>query len=339
MNEKSLVLTESSIERQNILNNPFAMQKLQEDLGFSGFQWDGKPVFLKQQVATILDVDIRTVERYLSTHGEELKRNGYTLLKGKSLKDFKLLTDLTDINVGQSTQALGIFDFKSVLNLAMLLTESERARVIRSRILDIVIDTIAMKSGGKTKYINQRDTDFLAAAFQEENYRKQFTDAVDKYIGVSGGWKYGKYTNLVYESIFRENAQEYRKILNLVSKEKVRDTLYSEVLDLIASFESGLAHELARRSKELGRPLTVNEADTFFGDFATHPAFRPLIIKARTKMASRDLCFRDALHHKLEAYIQSVPEGDFERFLGEKSKDLQDRIDENLEVFKRLKDK
>lgn len=339
MSEKSLALTESSIERQNILNNPFAMEKLQEDFGFTGFQWKGKPVFLKHQVANILDIDVRTVERYLSAHGEELEQNGYTLLKGRNLRDFKELMQLTDINVGQKAQALGIFSFKSVLNLAMLLTESERAKAIRGRILDIVIDTIAFKAGGRTKYINQRDAEYLPAAFQEENYRKQFTDAVDKYIGVSGGWKYGKYTNLVYESLFRENAKEYKKILNLASKERVRDTLYAEVLDLVASFESGLAHELARKSKELGRPLTVGEADVFFRNFATHPAFRPLITKARTKMASRDLCFRVALHHKLEAYVQSVPEGDFERFLGEKSKDLQDRIDENLEVFKRLKDK
>ena len=31
--------------------------------------------------------------------------------------------------------------------------------------------------GGGTKYMNQRDEDFLIAAFQEENYRKEFTDA------------------------------------------------------------------------------------------------------------------------------------------------------------------
>ncbi|CAM5214079.1 hypothetical protein OURE66S_04261 [Oligella ureolytica] len=57
-------------------------------------------------------------------------------------------------------------------------------------------------------------------------------------------------------------------------------------------------------------------------------------------MASRDLCFRDALHHKLESYIQSVPEADFERFLGEKSKSLQEQLSdpETLAVFKRLKD-
>ncbi|ACS81793.1 hypothetical protein [Maridesulfovibrio salexigens] len=335
---EKISLTQSSIDRQNILNNPFAIEKLQETIGLVGFQWKGKPVFLKQQVAIFLEVDVRTIERYLSTHGEELEKNGYTLLRGKDLKDFKELSKQTDINVGHKAQRIGIFNFKSVLNLAMLLSESEKAKEIRSRILSIVIDTIAHKSGGRTKYINQRDEDYLPAAFQEENYRKEFTAAVNRYIDAPN-WKYGKYTNLVYESIFKENATEYKKILNLAAKERVRSTMYAEVLDLVASFEAGLAEELENKARVLGRQLSIQEANTIFSDFAKQRAFKPLITKARSKMASRDLCFRDALHSKLEAYIQSVPESDFERFLGEKSKDLKERIDENIAVFKRLKDK
>ncbi len=338
MSTDSKNLTDSSIERQNVLNNPYAMQRLQTHLGFVGITWQGEPVFIKQQVADLLDVDARTIDRYLSSHEEELTRNGYVVLRGKSLRDFKELVELNDINVAQKAQSLGIFTFRTVLNLAMLLTESERARAIRTKILDIVIDTIAAKAGGATKYINQRDEDYLPAAFQEENYRKQFTDALDKHIAASK-WKYGKYTNLVYESIFLENAKEYRDILKLAAKDKVRDTLYAEVLDLVASFEAGLAYELAQAAEALGRPLSAAEADRLFQDFSEHPRNTPLINQARTKMASRDLCFRDALHHKLETYIQSVPESDFERFLGEKSKDLQDRIEENLDVFKRLKDR
>jgi hypothetical protein len=49
----------------------------------------------------------------------------------------------------------------------MLLTESERARMLRHTILDIVIDTINQRTGGSTKYINQRDEDFILAYFQE----------------------------------------------------------------------------------------------------------------------------------------------------------------------------
>ena len=76
-------------------------------------------------------------------------------------------------------------------------------------------------------------------------------------------------------------------------------------------------------------------------DFEKHPAFKPLITEARTKMVSQDLCFRDALHEKLEAYIQAVPEADFEKFLGEKSRSLEEQLSdpETLAVFKRLKDR
>ena len=80
------------------------------------------------------------------------------------------------------TTVLGIFDFRAFLNMGMLISESERARLLRQMILDIVIDTINQRTGGGTKYINQRDEDFLLSAFQEENYRKEFTDALKNYV-------------------------------------------------------------------------------------------------------------------------------------------------------------
>ena len=56
-------------------------------------------------------------------------------------------------------------------------------------------------------------------------------------------------------------------------------------------------------------------------------------------MASRDLGFRESLHIRLKEYIGAVPPEDFERFLGEKSKDLYTRLQEMEDVFKRLKDR
>ena len=93
------------------------------------------------------------------------------------MKEFKLRY-LADIDVGQKTKALGVFDFRSFLNIGMLLTTSEKARIVRTLILDIVIATINEKTGGGTKYINRRDRDYLPAAIQEENYHKNLTDAV-----------------------------------------------------------------------------------------------------------------------------------------------------------------
>ena len=54
----------------------------------------------------------------------------------------------------------------------MLLTESEKAKALRSAILDLVIAMINEKTGGGTKYINRRDVNYIPAAITEENYRK-----------------------------------------------------------------------------------------------------------------------------------------------------------------------
>ncbi|EPR3745075.1 DNA-binding protein, partial [Escherichia coli] len=157
----------------------------------------------------------------------------------------------------------------------------------------------------------------------------------------ANGWKFGKLTNAIYQSIFHENANEYRSVLKLHQHDKIRDTMYSEVLTLIASFEAGLAHEIKQKSLQIGRKLTYKEAEAILTTMEKHPLYEPMLVDVRTKMASRDLCFRDALHEKLEAYVRAVPEGDFERFLGEKSKSLEERLNdpETLEVFKRLKDR
>lgn len=45
----------------------------------------------------------------------------------------------------------------------MLLVESQPAKSLRQIMLDIVIDFINQKAGGGTKYINQRDSQFLGA--------------------------------------------------------------------------------------------------------------------------------------------------------------------------------
>jgi hypothetical protein len=329
-------LTNSNIERQNILNNRYALERIQEYIGLPALLFEGEYWLTKQMIADFFEVEERTVERYLERHAEELKHNGYVLMRGKRLKNIKL-EFAPVINVGSKTTQLGLFNFRSFLNLSMLLIESDKARRLRSKILDIVIDTINQKTGGNTKYINQRDTDYLTSAFEEPKYRKLFTDALNQYVDM-GNYKYAVYTDKVYDAIFKENAKEYRDILKLREKENLRETLYAEVLDLIASFEAGLAHELKIKSEALGRKLLPAEANQVFADFSAHPQHSPLIDKARIKMASRDLHFRDAFHHKIQEYIQSVPADDFERFLGEQSMDFDKQLEQAKDIFKRLKE-
>ena len=153
-----------------------------------------------------------------------------------------------------------------------------------------------------------------------------------------GTYKYSLYTDKIYQAIFRENAKEYKQILKLADNENARDTMYAEVLKLIASFEAGIAFEIGKKSKELNRKLFSFEVDQIFKDFADHPAQLPHIEDARIKMASRDNFFRDAFHHKLKEYITSVSSADFEKFIGDSSSDFEKQLKEAEDVFKRLKD-
>lgn len=336
-------LTNSAVDRQNILNNPYALAEIEKAAGVRGIPFEGKTVVLKEQVAAFFEVTVRTVENYLEQNAEELARNGYEVLKGNRLKTLKLAIQAMDVpetdfgNMAKTPQ-LGVLDFRAFLNLAMLLTESERAGLLRKAILDIVIDTINRRTGGGTKYINQRDEDFIQAAFIEENYRKQFTDALKDCVDM-GHFKYALYTDRIYLSIFREKAKEYRAVLRLDGRASVRDTFYSEVLDLIAAYECGFADALNRAFTSKARRLNSWEVDQLFKEFEAQAHWKPLIEKARIKMASRDLAFRDALHLQLKEYVAPLQRDDFERFLGEKSKELADRLEEAKDVMKRLKER
>ena len=337
-------LTSSRTDRQNILNNEIAVQEIQSSSNIRGIVFEGKACLTKSMVATFFEVELRTIERCVSENADELIKNGYEILRGQRLKEFIACVnqqDVPDINVGNisnRTPQLAIFDFRAFLNVAMLLTESERARVLRQLILDIVIDLVNQRTGGGTKYINQRDKDFIGTYLQEENYRREFTDALKDYVDM-GNAKYAIFTDKIYQSIFREKAREYREILRLKKSEKVRDTLYAEVLNLVASYECGLAALIKEQSEKLGRKLNNWEADDIFRAFENLPLWKPLIHSARVKMSSRDLALRDAFHQQLEEYIQPLAADEYTRFLGAEGDEVERLMQENQSVLKRLKER
>lgn len=330
-------LTISNIERQNVLNNHFAIEQIKDSLGIVGMEFEGEYRFTKKMVADYYEVDISTIDRYLTTYTDELKHNGYVLCRGKRLKDFKLQFAHL-INEASKTTQLGLFNFRAFLNIGMLLTESEKAKQVRSLILDIVIATINEKVGGGTKYINRRDANYLPTALKEVNYRKQLTSALRAYVDGHETNMYSQITNAIYKAVFRENAKEYREILRLDSKDNVRHTLYAEVLLVIASFENGVGAAIREEYKKKGnRKLSVSEVEELITQLADSPMQKPYIDDARTKMASRDLSFREAYHGNIEEYLRAVTPEEYERFIGDKSIDIDQLLDENTDVLKRLK--
>lgn len=333
-------LTTSQIDRQNILNNEYAIEEIQKATNVKCIVWNGEYYLTKELVADFFGVDVRTIERYIARDNEELQANGYMVLRGKMLQEFLDVYEsdfATDINVGHKIRALSVFNFRAFLNIAMLLVESETAAEVRHIMLDIVIDLLNQKAGGSTKYINQRDSDFVGAFLQEENYRREFTDALRDYVDM-GNAKYGIYTDKIYQSIFREKAKEYKQILKLSKNDRVRDTFYSEILTLISSYECGLATMIKEQSEQLGRKLNNWELSDLFVAFESLPMWKPLIIQARTKMASRDMALRDAFHYQLEEYIKPLEAEEYNRFLGAVGDELEKLMAENQDVLKRLKE-
>lgn len=120
MQDKMKDLTISNIERQNVLNNRFAVDNIQKSLDISGMLFDGEYRYTKKMVADFYSVDISTIDRYLSSNGDELKHNGYVLCKGKLLKEFKLQFAHL-INEASKTTQIGLFNFRAFLNIGMYL--------------------------------------------------------------------------------------------------------------------------------------------------------------------------------------------------------------------------
>ena len=129
---------------------------------------EGEYWLTKKMVADFYAVDVSTIDRCLAKNSHELKHNGYVLCKGKSLKAFKLQFAHLISEASKTTQ-FGLFNFRAFLNIGMLLTESEKAKALRSMMLDSVIATIHEKTGEGTKFINRRDVQYLPAAIAEEN--------------------------------------------------------------------------------------------------------------------------------------------------------------------------
>ena len=333
-------LTTSQIDRQNILNNELALEELKPRCGLEGIPWNDSIYVTREMTASFFQVDIRTIGRYIEQNSEELTRNGYQVIRGKQLKSFLNAAKLSgkDINVPTKTTVLGVFNFRAFLNMAMLLSESEPAKALRQLMLDIVIDLINRKTGGGTKYINQRDKDFVFSSLQEDNYRRHFTDALKLYVE-ENRYKYAHFTDMIYVSIFREKAKEYKKILDLKANDKVRDTFYSEILDIVAAYESGLADAIYQKYEEYGHILSCREVEALFHEFENMALWKPLLQRGRIKMASRDMALRDAFHYQLSEYIQPLDKDEYQKFLGAAGDELERLMAENQEVLKRLKER
>jgi hypothetical protein len=101
------LLSDSRLDRKNILNNPYAVDYIYHEVGLKGFQFDGEYKYTIDQVVNFFEVDLRTIRRYLAEYSDELGQNGYQVLTGKKLKEF-VDSFASDIHVTRKTRNLGI---------------------------------------------------------------------------------------------------------------------------------------------------------------------------------------------------------------------------------------
>ena len=219
----------------------------------------------------------------------------------------------------------------------MLITHNEQAKRIRSLVLDISINTINKRTGGGTKYINSRDANYLHSASSERRYRKVLTTAINQFVEGTSNAKYTQITDRIYKAIFKENAQEYANILKLEDIDNIHDTMYSEVLMVIASFQNGVGFAIQTEFNQTHQRVPLDVVYQIIDEFANSPMQIPYLEDARTKMASRDLCFREAHHDNIAEYISAVQPSDYEKFIGEHSDSFLQDLFEHRDVMKRLK--
>ena len=83
-------------------------------------------------VAAYFNVTVEAIRALVHDHRAELDANGYRVLAGTELSDFKQLS-----GIQSRTRSLAIFSRRAVLNVAMLLRDSEVARQVRVYLLDM----------------------------------------------------------------------------------------------------------------------------------------------------------------------------------------------------------
>lgn len=94
------------------------------------------------------------------------------------------------------------------------------------------------------------------------------------------------------------------------------------------------------QSESVGHKLNNWEVQDIFHAFEMLPHWKPLIFRARTKMASRDLALRDAFHKQLDEYdeyIKPLDREEYEMVLGAEGDQIEKLMQENQDVLKQLK--
>ena len=95
-------------------------------------------------------------------------------------------------------------NYSNIVSINFVLEPKYKTILSDGYAVEDIIKNISMIDTSKRFIAGDRD--FISAFLQEENYRREFTDALRDYVSM-GNSKYAIYTDKIYQSIFREKAQ------------------------------------------------------------------------------------------------------------------------------------
>lgn len=124
---ESKTLRDSVLERTDVLDRVKALSLLPDGMHVT-----------TAMVAAYFGVTADAVRQLTKRHREELEANGMVVLRGPELRNFE--SDNMSLSLGRNPQArrsLTIYARRAVLNIAMLLRDSEVARQVRTYLLDM----------------------------------------------------------------------------------------------------------------------------------------------------------------------------------------------------------
>jgi hypothetical protein len=118
---ESKALRSGVLERTDVLDRVKALSLLPDGMHVT-----------TAMVAAYFEVGVKAIESLVVDHREELEANGYRVLAGTELTSFK-----EACGIQSRTRALALYPRRAVLNVAMLLRDSEVARQVRVYLLDM----------------------------------------------------------------------------------------------------------------------------------------------------------------------------------------------------------
>jgi phage anti-repressor protein len=227
----------------------------------------------------------------------------YGLNKGK----------ITDPKTGRIVAKDYIISVDMAKELAML-ENNEKGKQVRKYFIRVESDfkKVMRIATMDPKFINQLASQFFETREETKEYRRDFTDCIKEFVAVKN---YGTYTDMLYDFLFLERAKEYRKLLNLVKKDLTRNSMYEEIILIIGAFETGLAGEVEKKFKKLGRMLTQKEFEKIFKEFSAQRNWLVYQKRARNIMATYDEELRRIKHPKLIDYRKEFSQEDIQKLL------------------------